>query len=215
MIEKLSKANKAELEAEVALYREFPGVEIAAEADLNTNAKLIEEIEKLRAQHGYPVSLTDEFVAENPTLSKILIEAGAAAGSTVLAELADLDQAKELDTEAAVRTELLAELKELGVEPVEPETKTTAELEEKLAEAKKKKQDALTPQVQGSAPYKPEVAMDFAVNLPKLDRAQKEVKAKDSTLQGDAYVAAVKARYVEIGGLLKDEKPAASVGGAE
>lgn len=66
-----------------------------------------------------------------------------------------------------------------------------------------------SPAVTGAAPHKPVYMMDFAVSMPKLDRAQKDVSAKDATLQGDAYVAAVKARYIELGGLLAQDKPAA------
>lgn len=48
---------------------------------------------------------------------------------------------------------------------------------------------------------------DFAVNSVKLNRAKSHIQKTQPELKGNALVAAVKARYVEIGGLLVNDKP--------
>lgn len=138
MIETLSKAKKADLEAEVALYREA-GVETALDENLDTNAKLVEEIERLQKEHGFPVKMTEEFANDNPELAKILTAAGAAKDEVVFAEPADLEQVKAIEAEAAEREEILAELKDLGIEELDPNLKTLSELKEELEKAKANK----------------------------------------------------------------------------
>lgn len=68
--------------------------------------------------------------------------------------------------------------------------------------------DPLMPTVQGPQPTAPDTAdFGFAVNRVKLGRALSFVNAQTPGLKGKALAEAVKARYVEIGGLLIEDKP--------
>lgn len=137
MIENLSKAKKPELVAEIELFRKA-GIEgVAADADLKTNAALVAEIERLTAEHGHPVELDAEFIAANPSLSKILITAGAQEGEIVFAEEADIEESAKLDAEAGERARIVADIKELGVDITDDEAMqlTTDELKAKLEAA--------------------------------------------------------------------------------
>lgn len=55
-------------------------------------------------------------------------------------------------------------------------------------------------------------AYDWAVNLGKLQRAQRTVLINDPSLQGQALVDAVKARYILMGGLLQKNFSVAATG---
>lgn len=137
MIAYLKKAKTAELEAELALFREALGEGNDVAAEFKNNGERVAEIERLVAAHGHPVKLDAEFIEANATLAKILGDAGAAEGDIVFAEEADLEQAKKLDAEQARRVEILAELERLehAIDEDEAASLTTDELEVKLKEA--------------------------------------------------------------------------------
>lgn len=142
----LTKFKAAELDEELALYRSIEGVAVPPEGDetLSNVEKRAAVITSLRAEHGHPVKLDAAFLEANPTLAKILIEQGAQEDDVVLAEVADLEKAAELDAEAEKRDEILDELEDLGdvVSDEEAEALSTADLEARLEEAKKKAQTA-------------------------------------------------------------------------
>lgn len=90
-----SEAKKSELIAELDLYSRA-GVEFEALPGNATNKARAELIEKLGAEHGYPVELTPEFIAENEVLAKYLLENGAQEGEIVFAEDADMEEVEKL-----------------------------------------------------------------------------------------------------------------------
>lgn len=102
----LNKATKADLEAELELFREIEGIEVAPTADLTNNEKRSAEVERLQKEHGIPVRLSQEFADANPDLAKVLIDNGAQIGDIVFAEEADVETAKEMETKrlAALET---------------------------------------------------------------------------------------------------------------
>ena len=99
MLIDFKKAKRAELEAELDLYREG-GAEVskAKNEDFDTVDDCRDEIEKLQKETGQPVKLTPEFIAENKELAKVLIDSGAKEGEVVFAEEGDFEQAEALKT---------------------------------------------------------------------------------------------------------------------
>lgn len=132
----LKKAKKADLEAEIELFRAAGATDVAAAADLGTNKALVAEIERLTEANGIPVKLDAEFVAANPALAKILTAAGAGADEIVYAEEADVEEAAKLDAEVVERNDLIKQLADLGLAE-QADTKTTQELRDALAVAQK------------------------------------------------------------------------------
>lgn len=137
----LTKCKAAELDAELDLYRAIEGMEVPPEGDeaISNVEKRAAVITKLREDHGHPIRIDAEFKEANPTLAKLLEEQGAVEGDVVLAEVADLEKAAELDAEAEKRDDLVADLGEKGITFTEEELAglSTADLEAKLEEASK------------------------------------------------------------------------------
>lgn len=131
----LADAKKAELEAELELYREGGIEDVATFGFTSKNSDRVAEIERLRALHGQPVKLDAEFIDSNKELAKILLGQGATEDEIVFAEDADVEQAAALDKEVAHRDEIFKSLEHLGVQ-ITPEVSTlsTDELEAKLKE---------------------------------------------------------------------------------
>lgn len=77
----LTKCKTPELEAELALYRTFPDVSVPAEdaEEVSTNAKRVAVIEALRAEHGYPYTVSAEDAEKDPFKAEEVAE-----GETVL-----------------------------------------------------------------------------------------------------------------------------------
>ncbi len=93
--------------------------------------------------------------------------------------------------------DLRTEAQELGVEFTDETS-----VKDLAALIKAKKSEGDEPEVKaGPANF------DFAVNAVKLNRAKSHVAKTQPELKGTALVAAVKARYIEIGGLLIGDKP--------
>lgn len=99
MIADIKKAKRSELEEELDLYREA-GTQGVADSDSLPNIATVKtEIERLQAEVGYPVKLTPEFIKENDTLAKFLIEQGAQEGDIVFAEDADLEEVAKIEAQ--------------------------------------------------------------------------------------------------------------------
>ena len=124
MLVDIKKAKTAELEAELALYREA-NVPVKAAEELTNNAKRVEEIENLAKEHGYPVKLDADFIADNAVLAKHLIANGAKEGEIVFAEDADVEVVQKIEGQIEF-------LKEKGVDLTGEET--PEELDKKVSE---------------------------------------------------------------------------------
>lgn len=136
------KAKKADLEAEIELYREAlgEGNDVAALDTLKTNADKAAEVERLRKEHGSPVRVDEAFLEENKSLVALTVKAGdeLTIGEIVFFGDDELAQAREADITAgriAALTEEIVALKpdfEFGAEG-----ETTVEgLEKVLADLK-------------------------------------------------------------------------------
>lgn len=189
----LKKAKTADLEAELALYTEA-GIENVPAADtLKNNKDRVAAIEALQKEHGFPVKLDAEFVQENATLAKVLMDQGAAEGSIVFAEAADLETSQKLDLEASRRDEIVKELAGLGniFESQEQIAQLSTEhLEESLAKAK-----AAAEKGTGNATPSPVVAHQQDAGAPREQVYRRDghgpsitvVRVTDVVLQGKSY----------------------------
>lgn len=98
MIIDLLKAKKADLEAELELYREG-GVENVPESDdVKTNKLMVEAIEELKKSEGIPVKITDEFINENPIMVQFFKDKGEdfTVGEIVFVEEAEIEAVDKL-----------------------------------------------------------------------------------------------------------------------
>ena len=94
----LTDVKKADLEAELTLYREGGIADVAEFGFLSNNAARIAEIERLRALHGHPVKLDKEFIDENAELVAVVEASGEkleADDSIVFFSEADVSAAEE------------------------------------------------------------------------------------------------------------------------
>lgn len=96
------------------------------------------------------------------------------------------------------KSDLITEAEDLKL-PLTGE-ETVAELEDMIAKAK----DA-----GGPSPVSKAADYSFATNVVKLNRAKAYVAQSSPDLKGKALEAAVKERYVELKGLLAQDKPTA------
>lgn len=111
MILDLKKAKVAELEAELELYREALGDVVPALDTLKNNPSRVEAIEALCAEHGSPVRVDADFIAENKVLIDIVNAKSAPEDQVKEGELVffDLDEI----TEAEVREGLIKKISDL------------------------------------------------------------------------------------------------------
>lgn len=116
---------RADLEAELDLYREAGTQGVAENKDLSNVKACVEEIERLQKEVGYPVKITPELVAENTVLGAYLIEQGAQEGDIVFAEDADLEEVAKLEAKAKADNEEAEEAKRLQDEAGKGSSNTT------------------------------------------------------------------------------------------
>lgn len=76
MIEDYTKLTPEEVDAELAKYREFGGLEVAPEETLADDAAKLAELQRLAEAHGFFYTLTDEDMEANPVLASEDLKSG-------------------------------------------------------------------------------------------------------------------------------------------